>query len=244
MGTEALRALTPDRGFSIAAVLSREPGIEVGGCITVSDLDEVLDRVDADVLLELSHADCAADNAVTALRHGVRPVIGVSGLSDADVDRVREAANSSGALLVPNFALGAVLMIKFSEMAARWLPNAEIVERHHEKKVDAPSGTALETAKRIVAHRGEFVPLTPGQEKLPAARGADANGVPIHSLRLPGSLAHQETIFGGTGETLVVAHHSLDRSSFAQGMRLCCERVKDVSGLVIGMDALLYDDRS
>lgn len=236
MGREALRALTPERGFSVVAV-SRTAGTAVEGHVTTDDIEAAL--ADAHVLLELGHRETAASNALLALEGNVSPVIGTTGLAEADVVRIAEAAIGKGAMLVPNFAIGAVLMMRFAELAARWMPDAEVIERHHERKEDAPSGTALATAARIAAARGVPTPLPAPHLKLTGARGADAGGVPVHSLRLPGSLAHQEVLFGGPGETLTLRHDSLDRSSFAAGMRLCCERVRELDGLVHGMDRLL-----
>lgn len=239
MAAEALRALTPGHGVEVAGVLSREAGVEVGGCVAEDDLATLLARTEPDVLLDLSHRSCAASNALVALDRGVRPVIGVTGLTDAEVAEIARAATSLSALIVPNFALGAILLMRFAETAARFLPDCEIIERHHDRKEDAPSGTALETARRISAVRPRPRDLPAPHLKIPGARGASAGGVPIHSLRLPGSLAHQEVLFGGDGETLTLRHDSLDRSSFAEGMRIACRKVPGLTGLHTGLDAVL-----
>jgi 4-hydroxy-tetrahydrodipicolinate reductase len=142
--------------------------------------------------------------------------------------------------LVPNFSIGAVLMMKFSEMAAQYLPDAEIIELHHEKKVDAPSGTAMRTAEMISAARTKAItPLPEQQLKSEGARGANVHDVVVHSVRLPGLLAHQEVHFGGVGELLTIRHDSMDRSSFEMGIKLCCAKVNQLKGFVVGMEHLL-----
>jgi len=143
-------------------------------------------------------------------------------------------------LVAPNFALGAVLMMRFAEEAARHFDWCEVVERHHEHKLDAPSGTARETARRIAAAR-QRAPKVPGEtESAPGARGGRVEGVPVHALRLAGSLAHQEVWFGGPGETLVIRHDSVDRTVFVPGVLLAVRRIRTRRGLVRGLEPLLW----
>jgi len=188
-------------------------------------------------------------NLRIALEHRVAPVVGTTGLSPADLEEIDRSARAKclGAFIAPNFALGAVLMMQFAAQAARHLPDVEIIELHHEKKLDSPSGTALLTAQRIAEARREAqavpIPAPSGRvEKAPGARGAQnaATGeVPIHSVRLPGFVAHQEVIFGGPGQILTLRHDSTDRRSFMPGVLLAIRRVRGLSGLVVGLEHLL-----
>jgi 4-hydroxy-tetrahydrodipicolinate reductase len=168
-------------------------------------------------------------------------VVGTTGVA---ADRWKEIASSSGTdaclFVAPNFAIGAVLMMRFAEMAARHLPHAEIIELHHDKKLDAPSGTAIHTAARIAAARGA-APEAPGRETevIEGARGADVDGVPVHSVRLPGLVAHQEVLFGGQGQTLSIRHDTIDRTSFMPGVVLAIRGVVSRTGLVIGLEELM-----
>jgi len=200
----------------------------------------------ADALVDFTRADAAHANALAALDAGVSPVIGTTGMSAEQVEEIgaRAAERGVGAFLAPNFALGAVLMMVFARQAARFFPEVEIIELHHERKVDAPSGTALRTAQLILENRGERTVARPSAEdfKLAGARGGELDGIRIHSVRLPGHVAHQEVIFGGLGQTLTIRHDSIDRSSFMPGVLLACKRVRSQSGLVVGLENLLDMD--
>lgn len=241
MGREALRALTPDHGFEVVSAIVRSTPVE--GFPSDPDLATAVARTKPDAVLDLSLAAAALANAKVALENRLPLVSGVTGISDADLATIAGWTEEfeTPAMIVPNFAIGAVLMMRFAEMAARWLPDAEVIERHHEKKLDAPSGTAMLTAQRIA--RGRTTPGTvPATQtiKSEGARGATVEGVPVHSLRLPGSLAHQEVFFGAPGETLVLRHDAADRSVYMPGIRLCLNRVGALRGLTLGMDSLLF----
>ena len=253
MGREAARALSLAEGIEVVVAVDRHGVGESARTFTGPDgpdihiegaLDAALGRTPCDVLLELTHPDSALAHVECALRRGVAPVVGTSGIDDASLRRIADLCDTSHtpALVVPNFALGAVLMMRFAEMAARWMPHVEIVELHHDHKADAPSGTAMLTARRVdAARRGR---PAHGVEVLKAegARGADVCGVPVHSVRLPGLVAHQRVLFGGAGETLTIAHDSLERSSFMDGITLCVRQVRSLRGLVVGMDSLRFGD--
>lgn len=247
MGRESLQALTPRYGFEVVgAVVRSEPEVPLReGLITAVDLETILHETTPDVVLDLSIAANALDVAQSALSRKIPVVSGVTGISPEGLEAIRNLceANDTPLLLVPNFAIGAVLMMKFSELAARWLPDAEIIERHHEGKLDAPSGTAMLTAHRIAAGR-EKAPTVPETKifKAEGARGGDVDKVRVHSLRLPGSLAHQEVYFGAPGETLVIRHDAADRSVYMPGVRLCLQRVSNLKGLIVGMDSLLFGE--
>ncbi len=189
---------------------------------TFDDLDSLFANAKPDVLLDLTTHPASVDVSMRALAHGVRPVIGATGWTDAERDALATEAElrGLGALIVPNFALGAVLMMRFAEMAAKFFPTIEIVELHHDTKRDAPSGTARSTAERI------------------RAAGGPAD-VPIHSVRLRGLVAHQEVLLGGDGELLTLRHDALSREAFAAGIVAAVRAVGDVRGLVVGLDGIL-----
>lgn len=236
MGTVASRCLAADPRFEVVGRVGRvaADGVE-------TDLESCLDRTSPDVVLELTTGRTAGAHTLLALRKGLRVVIGATGLPASEMEAISQAADSSAAFLVPNFALGAVLMMHFAGLAAAWLPDAEIIELHHEKKVDAPSGTAMRTAQ-IIQESRLSTPLVLSKPLLKAegARGASVNDVPVHSVRLRGMLAHQEVLFGGQGEVLTLRHDSLDRSSFESGICLSCEKVMEMSGLVIGLESVMF----
>lgn len=246
MGREALRALQADPDFSVSAAIVRDPSTitDFADLIPEADLNSALDREKPDCVLDLSRAPAARSTAHEALSRGIPLVSGVTGISDSVLEEIRQltVAHDTPALIVPNFAIGAVLMMRFAELAAKWIPDAEVIELHHEKKVDAPSGTAMLTAQRIAAAR-QSAPTAPAITVIKAegARGGNVDGVPVHSIRLPGLLAHQEVMFGAPGEVLTIRHDAADRSVYMPGVKLCLRRVVGLSGLTIGMDSLLFD---
>lgn len=207
-----------------------------------NDLIGELLRTKPDAVVDFTHPSSAAAHAVEALRAGAIPIIGTSGLSDSALEAVRNACDETGlpALYIPNFAIGAVLMMKFAAEAAKHLPEAQIIEMHHDRKVDAPSGTAIRTAELIASNRAR-PPKKPATEviKVDGAVGGTYRDTPIHSVRLPGLVAHQLVLFGGPGEVLTIRHDSLDRSSFMQGVLLALRKCKSLTGLVIGLENLL-----
>src|SRR6266542_4356835 len=174
---------------------------------------------------------------------GVHVVSGTTGLPAASIEELASLADEAGAgnlVWAPNFALGAVLAQRFATIAARYYQAAEVIELHHPGKADAPSGTALRTAKGIAeARRRPGSPVPPGRELVTGARGGDVEGVRVHSVRLPGLVAHQEIIFGGEGELLTLRHDSLDRSSFMPGVLLCVRNVRNRPGLTVGLEPML-----
>jgi 4-hydroxy-tetrahydrodipicolinate reductase len=168
-------------------------------------------------------------------------VIGTTGLQPDDVDELRRLAdvNEPNAIVAPNFAIGAVLMMRFAEQAAVHFDAAEVIELHHDGKADAPSGTALATARRIGTAREGAWKAPGGDDAHPGARGTDVEGVRVHAVRLPGLLAHQEVILGGAGQTLTIRHDSTDRASFMPGVLLAARSVASRPGLTVGLEALL-----
>ncbi|MFQ3548176.1 MAG: 4-hydroxy-tetrahydrodipicolinate reductase [Armatimonadota bacterium] len=178
---------------------------------------------------------------IFAMENGVVPIIGTTGQSKEDTSKLEEVAkkNNIGAMLIPNFAIGAVLMMKFAYEAAKYMGSVEIIELHHDKKADAPSGTAIKTASMIEEARKEsgieYEPI--GMED--RARGELHYGVPVHSVRLTGLVAHQEVVFGGQGQSLSIRHDSIDRTSFMPGVLITIRKAKEIKGFVYGLDKLL-----
>lgn len=218
MGRVAVEAFSNSADFIYAGGLARAPDAQNQ---IYDSLDALVERGRPDVLLDVTtHPDSVAI-AMGAVARGVRPVVGATGWSDAERDALARAADERGlgALIVPNFSTGALLMMRFAREAARYYGDAEIVEMHHLGKKDAPSGTALQTARGI-ARDGRPAP-------------------PIHSLRLPGPTAHHEVLFGGSGELLTIAHDSFGRESFVRGMLTAARAVMHLRGLTVGLDALL-----
>jgi 4-hydroxy-tetrahydrodipicolinate reductase len=187
-------------------------------------------------------------NTTWLLRAGVHAVVGTTGLTIDDLDQIRGLTGPANAIVAPNFALGAVLMMEFARQASVHLPHVEIIELHHDRKADAPSGTALRTADLIAQAQADAVdqsdasagrPTPPGPKGNPA-RGMISHDIPVHSVRLPGLVAHQQVIFGGTGETLTIRHDSLDRTSFMPGVLLAVKSVATRPGLTVGLEHILF----
>ena len=236
MGSEAVRTILAADDLEVALAVD-----SLGGEGIALTMPKPLSG--CDVMLELTHADSATEHAVIAAESGVSPVIGASGLSSAQQSRVADACRAAkvGGILVPNFAIGAVLMMRFASEAAKWLPNAEVIEMHHDKKVDAPSGTGIRTAELIsLARLNRRNPDPTKVVKYEGARGAVVDDVPVHSVRLPGLVAHQTVMFGGEGEVLTVRHDSMNRGSFMPGVLLAVRKVRGLDGFVVGLDALMY----
>ncbi|HET6351580.1 MAG TPA: 4-hydroxy-tetrahydrodipicolinate reductase [Coriobacteriia bacterium] len=249
MGSEVVRAVTAAEGMQVvAAVDPNAVGKLVddgaGGTIEcVASLTAAIADVRPDVMVDFTHPSAVEGNLCTALLAGVDCVLGTTGLSEERLaELVAEAPSKTCLFFAPNFAIGAVLMMQFAERAARFMPHVEVIELHHDKKADAPSGTAIRTARMIAAARSE-VPPAPGDETeldgMDGARGAVVDEVRVHSVRLPGLVAHQEVLFGGQGQTLSLRHDSIDRTSFMPGVVLACREVGKHSGLVVGLEKLM-----
>ncbi|RHM55918.1 4-hydroxy-tetrahydrodipicolinate reductase [Mitsuokella sp. AF33-22] len=217
-------------------------GLPASGILVETDLEALLERKKPEVMVDFTRPDVVFGNVMTALKHGTSPVVGTTGLSDEQKAEIAKAAeeNATPAFIAPNFAIGAVLLMIMSRQAAKYMPEVEIIELHHDKKLDAPSGTAIQTAEMIAEVRKEHQQGNPDEfEKLPGARGANYEGMHIHSVRLPGYVAHQEVIFGGLGQTLTIRHDSMNRESFMPGVVLAAKKVRSLKGLTVGLDKLL-----
>jgi 4-hydroxy-tetrahydrodipicolinate reductase len=253
MGSEACLAITATSDLELVAAVSPshagEPLHEVvaglrsrpASELTVSaDLD-VLSDARCDVVVELTGPATVGEHLIWLLERGIHAVVGATGLTEAQLARARSLASwgAANALIAPNFAIGAVLLMRFATEAARHLPHVEVIELHHDHKVDAPSGTALRTAELIAEARDHVPAAIHGDDEHPGARGNEHHGIHVHSVRLPGLVASQEVIFGGEGQTLTLRHDSIDRSSFMPGVILGCRKVDELDGLVIGLEHLL-----
>jgi 4-hydroxy-tetrahydrodipicolinate reductase len=214
MGQAVVAAVGDAEGMRVS--VQADPVLSGPG--TAPDVVAALSEHPAQVIVDFTRPDTVYANTIAALDAGVHAVIGTTGLTDAQVDEIRSRADSGPAnvLIAPNFAVGAVLMMRFAAQASRHMEKAEIIELHHDGKLDAPSGTALRTA------------------------GLMEGEVPIHSVRLPGLVAHQEVIFGGLGETLTIRHDSLSRESFMPGVVLAVRAVADLPGLTLGLEPVLF----
>lgn len=253
MGLESCKAVANADGMQlVGAVDTREIGNSIGSFIGNPDIDvkisgdikQVFTDTQPDVLVDFTRPGVVQENMEIALDYGVRPVVGTTGLSVEEINRFRDIASEKkiGTLLVPNFAIGALLMIKFASEAAKYLPHVEIIELHHDQKIDAPSGTALKTAEAITAVRGNMSQGMAGEfEKVEGARGGNFEGMRIHSVRLPGMVAHQEVIFGGVGQTLSIRHDSISRESFMPGLIIAVRKVMALENMVYGLENLLFE---
>ena len=249
MGKEVVAAICADPQLDMAGAsdkkaveeyLSLPGGL---GLIPISrDVEPMLIRVKPQVMVDFTHPEAVMENIRVALRHGVVPVVGTTGLTQQNLREIEALCetHSTGAFVAPNFAVGANLMIHFSRIAARYFPSAEIIELHHEAKADAPSGTAIRTAEEMIRSRGgTFEDGVTTKVFVEGARGGNMSGVHIHSVRLPGLVAHQEVLFGGQGQTLSIRHDSISRESFMPGVIMAVKQAPQIKGLVYGLDRLM-----
>ncbi len=247
MGREVVAAVTAADGMRVVAVVDTgHPGVDIpdgadGSLACSGDLAAAISATPPHVMVDFTHPDAVEANLRTALAAGVDCVVGTTGLPESLLAEIAaEAPEGTALFFAPNFAIGAVLMMRFAAEAARFMPHAEIIELHHDRKADAPSGTAMRTASLVAEARAE-VPPAPGAETeiAPGARGALVEDVAVHSVRLPGLVAHQEVLLGGQGQTLSIRHDSIDRTSFMPGVVLAVRSVGSLSGLVIGLEKLM-----
>lgn len=252
MGQAVLKAVLDDPELSLVGAVDLHGGMDAGelvgagknGVIVQTDLAAAIDAARPEVMVDFTRPDVVFNDACIALKKGVSPVIGTTGLSADAKAKIAALADKQNipAFIAPNFAIGAVLMMLMARQAAKYMPHVEIIELHHDQKLDAPSGTALQTAEMIREVRSSMQQGHPNEvEKVAGARGASVDGIHIHSVRLPGYVAHQECIFGGLGQTLTIRHDSINRESFMPGVVLACKKVRGLKGLVVGLDRILED---
>lgn len=251
MGREIVKAVYNDPELElVGAVGTNSNCVDVGdmiglgriGVITNNNLAEVIAKSKPQVMIDFTNPLSVMSNIRIALKNKVCPVVGTTGLSQEDLDEVGQLCRNDqvGAFIAPNFAIGAILMMKMAQEAAKYLPHVEIIEYHHDEKVDAPSGTALRTAELILKERRTLKQGNPEEfENLSGVRGGEMKGVRLHSVRLPGHVAHQEVIFGGLGQTLTIRHDSISRESFMPGITLACKKVMGLKDLVYGLEHVI-----
>jgi 4-hydroxy-tetrahydrodipicolinate reductase len=232
-------------GATTVEAINSASDLELVATVDLGDSMESLVAAGAQVVVDFTHPDAVMSNLEFAINHGISVVVGTTGFDDEKLDQVRGwlAANPQvGALIAPNFGLGAVLMMQFAAQASKYFESVEIVELHHPNKADAPSGTAARTAQLITEARAsvhkEAMPDATSTS-LPGARGAKVGDVPVHSVRLRGLVAHQEVILGDTGETLTIRHDSIDRTGFMPGVLLGVRKVVQTPGLTFGLEHFL-----
>jgi len=219
--------------------------LELVAAIDLGDSLDTLVSSGAQVIVDFTHPDSVMKNLEFAINHGINVVVGTTGFDDAKLTQVKNwlAANPSvGALIAPNFGLGAVLMMQFAAQASKYFESVEIIELHHPNKVDAPSGTAARTAELITEARASVAKAAMPDAtttSLPGARGAKVGDVPVHSVRLRGLVAHQEVVLGDLGETLTIRHDSIDRTGFMPGVLLGVRKVVHTPGLTFGLEHFL-----
>lgn len=225
----------------VAFVDALAEGSAIDGLPVFKDAARCLDEVRPDAVIDFTNAAWTPLLAEAALPRGVRLVVGTTGLSGEFMSWLDNecSVRRTGTVVAANFAIGAVLMMHFARQAARFFDNAEIIELHHDQKVDSPSGTAKATAEMMrAARKAPFVHPSTEKETIPGARGAELGGIAIHSVRLPGLVAHQEVIFGGLGQTLTIRHDTTGRDSFMPGVVAATRAVMELDHLVVGLDAL------
>jgi 4-hydroxy-tetrahydrodipicolinate reductase len=247
--TEPLRVgVLGARGRMGQAVCRSVDGADDLDLVAMIDVGDWLFSVadaDAQVIVDFTHPGVVMDNIRFAIDQGIHIVVGTTGFTDERLDTIRgwlADVPGLGVLIAPNFAIGAVLSMRFAQIAAPYYPSVEVIELHHPAKADAPSGTSIRTAQLIAAARSA-AGVGPGPdattEALDGARGADVDGIRVHGIRLAGLVAHQEILFGTEGETLSIRHDSLDRSSFMPGVLLAVRNVAQLPGLTVGIEGLL-----
>ena len=228
--------------MTVNAILADGRFLLVGQTGRTHHLESAIRDSNAEVVVDFTSADAVFSNTKTIILTGARPVIGTSGLTSDHVKTLAKLAleKKIGGIVAPNFSLGAVVMMKYAAEIARYLPHAEIIEMHHDEKHDSPSGTAIHSAEMLASASPEInASLAPSHETLPHARGAMHHGIPIHAVRLPGLLAHQQILFGNSGETLSLTHNSIDRTCFMPGVLLAIEHVLALDQLVCGLEHIL-----
>ena len=247
MGRTVCEAVVGDPDLQlVAAVDPHHVGIDLS---RVADVDsplqlaagpEAMVDAGAEVVVDFTVADAARANLAFAAEHGLHAVVGTTGFTEADLASLEEGFSKSSCLIAANFAIGAVLMMRFAELAAPWFETAEIIELHHDGKVDAPSGTAMRTAERMAAASSDWSDDPTTSHVVEGARGgAGPGGIPIHSVRLQGLFAHQEVLLGTAGQSLTIRHDTYDRTCYMPGVVLAVKRVHERPGLTVGLEPLL-----
>jgi 4-hydroxy-tetrahydrodipicolinate reductase len=243
MGATVCEAVAEADGLELVAAVDPGHAGDAGSGVTIAADIEAVAQAAAEVVVDFTVPGVAMDNLRWCSSHGVHAVVGTTGFANGDLDQLRAwypATGRLGCVVAANFAIGAVLMMRFAELAAPWFDTAEIIELHHDGKVDAPSGTALATAERMAAASAQWAADPTRIEKLAGSRGARGPaGIPIHSVRLRGIVANQEVLLGDIGQTLTIRHDSTDRRAFMPGVLAAVRAVDSRPGLTLGLDEIL-----
>ena len=231
MGQMTVKAINEHAAFELVGQTGRE-----------YNLKQAIMDSGAQVIIDFTNPDSVYKNTLAIIECGAHPIIGTSGLTEKQIAALQKQCNELklGGIIAPNFSLGAVLMMKYAAEIIKYMPQVEIIEMHHDKKLDSPSGTALRSAELMansIKNINDRIPSS--HETIVGARGANYKNIPIHSIRLSGFLAHQEIIFSNTGETLTLRHDSIDRQAFMPGICLACEKVMNLNKLVYGLEEIL-----
>lgn len=251
MGTEAIKMITNEQIFNLVGCIDRKNNgkslhdinhVCENNIPIYDDAENCFNELKPDVYVDLTVPKIGFDHTKLALEHHIYSVVGTSGFSEEQIDELSIIAeqNKTGCIIAPNFALGAVLMMLFSKMAAKYFSDVEIIEKHHDKKIDAPSGTALKTIDMIKQSRSSKEQGHPEEyEIIEGSRGGNIEGIRVHSMRLPGLVAHQEVVFGSKSQLFSIKHDSFHRESFMDGLKLAIEEVTELKKLVYGLEHVM-----
>jgi len=248
MGQSVCHAVAAESDLSLVAAIDPSyAGIDIGevagvesGKFDVAPSVEALLDCNVEVVVDFTTVEAARATIEFCGEHGIHAVVGTSGFTEDDHREIAKLFTRSNCLIAPNFALGAVLMMRFAELAAPYFDTAEIIELHHDGKVDAPSGTAIATAERMAAASSKWAPDPTRSETIAGARGAKGPAsIRVHSVRMRGMIAHHEVVFGTAGQSLTIRHDSYDRASFMPGVILAIRRINRAPGLTVGLDGIL-----
>lgn len=253
MGREVIKAVVQDGALElVAAVDKTNVGNDIGtivglgplGIAVKAELNESIIEDKPQVMVDFTRPAMVMDNLRTGIKAGVHIVVGTTGISAVNLQEIKDLCDKYkvNALIAPNFAIGALLMMRCAALSAKYFPQVEIIELHHDQKLDSPSGTSIKTAEMILESRKGSSHPEIGEEKIKGARGGEIGGIRLHSVRLPGLIAHQEVIFGGEGQTLTIRHDSLSRESFMPGVILGVKKVVEKTGLTYGLEHFLFED--
>jgi len=244
MGQEVVKAVSSQDDMQVVAGVDPIATAPINGITMYQDLNEALSKTEVDVVVDFTEPTQVLKNIQICLEKNVRVVVGTTGISDQDLVLLQEQSSDKdwAGIIAPNFAIGAVLMMRFAQEAAKFFPDVEIIEYHHQQKKDAPSGTAIKTAEMISQVQvNQKQKEDPTIQIIPGARGGRFDNINIHSVRLPGYVAHQEVIFGLPGQNLIIRHDSTHRESFMPGVLLAVRKVKDLQGIIYGLEHILFD---
>lgn len=251
MGNEVVKTVVNDTEDQLVGAFDQknikediiaELGLKGYEILIQDNLEQLINDSNPDVIIDFTSPEIVMDNIEIGLKSNVHMIVGTTGITEADMKKIKNLSenNDANILVAPNFAIGAVLLMEFAREASEYLPDVEIIELHHDQKIDSPSGTSIKTAELINEKRiNQDKKSVDEIEKMKGARGANKDGVHIHSVRLPGLIAHQEVIFGGEGQSLKIRHDSYDRSSFMPGVRLALKKITDINNFVYGLEKII-----